>query len=184
MTIESDKVSVTRIADMLKETSVAIDVTMVLKMSVAVLVVNKMEVVPGTSIVRLAVLVVNTIDVVPGTSTVRTVVTGTGTVNVKREVLPRTSVVSKVRVVLEMSVRISVAIDVLVMLKTSVAVSVVETVDVVPGTSIVRTVVLETGIVAVVIEREVLPKMSVVSIVRVVLKISCLLYTSPSPRDS
>jgi len=137
--IESERVSVNRRTDVL----------WVIWVATNVLVLNAVDVTPGTSIVRVVVLVAN-----------------------ERIVLPKTSVVSKVRVVLKVSVASSVARIVLMELKTSVSVFVINAVDVTPGTSIVRTVVLETGMIAVLVVREVLPKTSVVSKVIVVLEIS------------
>jgi hypothetical protein len=136
--IESEKVSVSRMIDVLWEIAVATDV----------LVVNAVDVTPGMSIVRVIILVSN-----------------------ERNVLPKTSVVSKVRVMLRISVTSSVARIVLMELRISVSVFVVNAVDVMPGTSIVRTVVLEMGRVAVFTVRDVLPKISVVSKVIVVLEI-------------
>lgn len=92
------------------------------------------------------VLVINAVDVTPGISIVRVTVL----VSNERNVLPKTSVVSKVRVMLRVSVTSSVLRTVLMELKISVSVFVINAVDVMPGTSIVRTVVLEIGMVAVV----------------------------------
>lgn len=139
VTIEFERVSVSRMIDVLWEISVATDV----------LVINAVDVTPGISIVRVTVLVSN-----------------------ERNVLPKTSVVSKVRVMLRVSVTSSVLRIVLIELKISVSVFVINAVDVMPGTSMVRTVVLEMGMVAVVNMRDVLPKISVVSKVSVLLEIS------------
>lgn len=90
-------VAVTR--DVLPNTSVVSKVTVRVSVSLSV-----------NTDVSVICCVVKTVAVLPGTSIVRTVVIKTGTMDVAvvREVLPKTSVVSKVSVALEIWVSISV----------------------------------------------------------------------------
>lgn len=62
--IEFEIVSVNRKIDVLREISVATDVLVVLKSSVSVSVVNAVDVIPGTSIVRTVVLEIGMVAVV------------------------------------------------------------------------------------------------------------------------